>query len=333
MRHISVLNFGDCLGVSGSRLTIRSRDGELFETSLNRLRSIRIAKNGVSISSNLIQACAVRGIRLYFVDWQGKAIAAVSGAHQHAVVAIRKAQLHTIDSPKAQEIVRDILVSKITNQRAVLLYFRKYLAHTDPSSAEILTTAADRMRSQIELLKTRKIVEGHNWRVIFDGHEGQCAAVYWNALKDSHLLPTSFCSREGRGSLEITNAALNYGYTILQSYVWSVLDNAGFELYPGLLHADRPGKPALVLDFMEEYRAWGVDRNIIKMRQRLDGKKELDKELKSKIIAAIDGTVATAFPYRQKKVRLENIMQRQAYRLAACMIDVHKTYRGMKFRW
>ena len=189
------------------------------------------------------------------------------------------------------------------------------------------------MRSQIELLKTRKIVEGHDWRVIFNGHEGQCAAVYWNALKDSHLLPTSFCSREGRGSLEITNAALNYGYTILQSYVWSVLDNAGFELYAGLLHADRPGKPALVLDFMEEYRAWVVDRNIIKMRQRLDGKKELDKELKSKIIAAIDGTVATAFPYRQKKVRLENIMQRQAYRLAACMIDVHKTYRGMKFRW
>lgn len=159
MRHISVLNFGDCLGVSGSRLTIRSRDGELFETSLNRLRSIRIAKNGVSISSNLIQACAVRGIRLYFVDWQGKAIAAVSGAHQHAVVAIRKAQLHTIDSPKAQEIVRDILVSKITNQRAVLLYFRKYLAHTDPSSAEILTTASTVCALKLSYLKHEKLLK------------------------------------------------------------------------------------------------------------------------------------------------------------------------------
>lgn len=333
MRHISVVNFGDCLGVSGSRLTIRSRDGELFETSLNRLRSIRVAKNGISISSNLIQACASRGIRLYFVDWQGKAVAAVSGQHQHAVVAIRKAQLQTIDSPKAQEIVRDILVSKISNQRAVLLYFRKYLAQKDPASAEILTKASDQMRSQVELLKARKIIESRDWRVIFEGHEGQCAAIYWNALKNSHLLPDTFHSREGRGAVEITNVALNYGYSILQSYIWSVLDNAGFELYAGLLHADRPGKPALVLDIMEEYRAWVVDRNIIKLRQRLGDKAELDKELKSKIIEAIDGTVATAFPYRQKKVRLENIMQRQAYRLAASMIDRKKAYRGIKFRW
>lgn len=75
MKHLSICNFGDCLGVSGNRLTVRSKEGELQEYCLTHLRSICIAKNGISISSNLVQACAARGIRLYFLDWTGKSTA------------------------------------------------------------------------------------------------------------------------------------------------------------------------------------------------------------------------------------------------------------------
>ena len=105
--------------------------------------------------------------------------------------------------------------------------------------------------------------------------------VYWRTLRTSGLLPSSFQKREGRGSLEVTNAALNYGYSILEKFCWSALENAGLELYAGLLHVDRPGKPSLVLDFMEEYRAWVVDRNIIKLRARLGKETSLTREGKS----------------------------------------------------
>ena len=89
------------------------------------------------------------------------------------------------------------------------------------------------------------------------GYEGAAATLYWQALRTAGLVPETFLTREGRGSVEIVNAALNYGYAILQSYIWSALDNAGFELYAGFLHRRRPGKPSLVLDVMEEYRAMG----------------------------------------------------------------------------
>ena len=98
MKHLSICNFGDCLGVSGNRLTVRSKEGELQEYCLTHLRSICIAKNGISISSNLVQACAARGIRLYFLDWTGKSTACISGEHQHAVVQVRKAQFRAIES-------------------------------------------------------------------------------------------------------------------------------------------------------------------------------------------------------------------------------------------
>jgi CRISPR-associated protein Cas1 len=38
--------------------------------------------------------------------------------------------------------------------------------------------------------------------------------------------------------------------------------NAGLEPYCGFFHTTRAGKPSLVLDIMEEYRAWVVDRTI-----------------------------------------------------------------------
>jgi len=56
------------------------------------------------------------------------------------------------------------------------------------------------------------------------------------------------------------NSALNYGYGILYGQVWGAVMNAGFEPFAGFLHLDRPGKPSLVLDLIEEFRQPIVDR-------------------------------------------------------------------------
>lgn len=256
MKHLSICNFGDCLGVSGNRLTVRSKEGELQEYCLTHLRSICIAKNGISISSNLVQACAARGIRLYFLDWTGKSTACISGEHQHAVVQVRKAQFRAIESVLSHFLSREIILAKLRNQRAVLLYFQKYQAKAFPEKAALFHLAMDRIEHLHDHLKTLDhLMQTDEWRTVLLGYEGQAAEVYWRTLRTSGLLPSSFQKREGRGSLEVTNAALNYGYSILEKFCWSALENAGLELYAGLLHVDRPGKPSLVLDFMEEYRA------------------------------------------------------------------------------
>ena len=50
------------------------------------------------------------------------------------------------------------------------------------------------------------------------------------------------------------------------------------------------------------------------------------------IVNAIDETMATSIAWHKKSVRLENVLQRQAYRLAGAMVS-GKTYRGIRFRW
>src|SRR5204862_398077 len=69
--------------------------------------------------------------------------------------------------------------------------------------------------------------------------------------------------REGRGATDPLNAALNYGYGILYAQVERALLLAGLDPYAGFLHADRPGKPSLVLDLIEEFRQAVVDRTLI----------------------------------------------------------------------
>ena len=316
MRYLTVSSFGTALGLSGERLVVHEADGRTWETALSRLRTIRIEKKGISISTNLMLACAARGIRMFIVDWRGVGVVALSGLHQHAVVNIREAQFQAIHSSQGRIIAAEMIVAKIRNQRTVLLYFWKYLNKSAPEKAEKLREAADTIANIVT--KTKAEIEN---------------LQTWQALRTAGLVPETFLTREGRGSVEIVNAALNYGYAILQSYIWSALDNAGFELYAGFLHRRRPGKPSLVLDVMEEYRAWVVDRNIIKLRSMLkNSKRGLTQEIKSAIVNAIDETMANAVSWQGKSVRLENALQRQAYRLAGTVVD-GKHYKSIRFRW
>jgi CRISPR-associated protein Cas1 len=87
-----------------------------------------------------------------------------------------------------------------------------------------------------------------------------------------------------------------------------------------------------VLDIIEEYRAWVVDRNIIKLKSLLRYKHELDKEIKSQIIKSINETMNKQYQYNGKKLSLQSIMQRQVYRLSGAFMQ-QKNYKSYIFKW
>ena len=89
---------------------------------------------------------------------------------------------------------------------------------------------------------------------------------------------------------------------------------------------------ALVLDLMEEYRAWVVDRVVIKLRQQSEGTSLMDKELKKTCINEIQKTCSKTYLYRKKKLKLEHIIQRQVYRLCGHFYG-EKKYKAYLFKW
>jgi CRISPR-associated protein Cas1 len=326
MRHLTVTEFGQFLGMSGARLQVQ-QDGQIInEYPLSRLRTISIAKKGVSFSSNLLLACAERGIRLFLLDWRGVSVASLSGNHQHAVVRVRQEQFRYLEQPQARSLAAEMLHGKVRNQRAVLSYFNKSLKRPE------LDATSKQLAQHAIKLKNGNWLRHEQWREELMGLEGSAANLYWKSMQNCNLLPASFIRRHGRGANDIANQALNFGYTLLSSYVWHALSNAGLEIYAGILHVQRPGKPALVLDIMEEYRAWVVDRNVIKLREKMSETSELTPAIKKQLGFAIHKTFATRYPYKKSKMRLESILQRQCYRLAGVFVE-QKKYIAYRFKW
>ncbi|HIE55720.1 MAG TPA: CRISPR-associated endonuclease Cas1 [Chromatiaceae bacterium] len=326
-RHLTLTEHGQFLGVRGQCLLVRDDDRE-FEYPLSRLKSVQIAKKGVSISSDALLKCASRGIKLFVCDFRNQTVATLSGTSQHAVVAVRRAQFRALESDQRIALAARLIRGKIRNQRATLLYFGKY--HKDKSGhLQPVGEHLSRLATQARGLENNRHPQ---WRERLMGVEGQAAALYWQCLRDSGLLPAGFPGRTGRHALDATNMALNYGYAILTSYVWNAIINAGLEPYAGFFHAQRPGKPALVLDLMEEYRPWVVDRAVIKLRARLQGQTRIDAKLRKSLIGDIHQTFASRFPYRGRKLYLESILQRQVYRLAGAFSE-GRHYRPYLFKW
>lgn len=328
MRHLTIAQYGQFVGVTGERLVVREQDEIVLETPLSRLRSIAVAKDGISFSSNVVLACASRGIRFFVLDWRGQAVAAIAGQHRHAIANLRKQQFAFIDSPESRTTAAGMIYGKLRNQRAVLLYFGKY----HKQYAEQLKQAAESIDQQAQRLRQVNWTARDGWREEIMGLEGAAASVYWQTIGQLNWLGINFSKRVGRGATDLSNQLLNYGYALLSSYIWAALDNAGFELYAGVLHAERAGKPSLVLDMMEEYRAWVVDRQVISMRSQIQTEQSLDFKLKKQLANAIQKTMYNKYAYKKKRLRLETIIQRQAYRLAACVVDGQR-YQPYRFKW
>lgn len=333
MRYLTVTDFGSFLGLSSQCLVVK-QDGEIIkEIALSHLRGISIAKSGVSISADLVQACANRGIKIFFLDFRARVISAVIGQNQHATVALRKSQFNFISNDSSCfELSKELVLNKVRNQRAVLLYFSKYLRNDVNDEYQFLMFNIRKINSLIEQIKVLHFNEHRNWRNSLLGLEGLSARFYFETLANTSLFPDDFIKREGRHARSITNQSLNWSYAILESYVWQALDNAGLEVFAGIYHTDRPGKPSLVLDLMEEYRAWVVDRNLIKLRDMLSSYSYLNSKLKIVLTNAVHQTMQTKYPYNNKKVKLENILQRQAYKLAGAISGSNK-YKGYIFKW
>ena len=330
-KHIFIDEYGTFLGKTSERLTITQKDELKKELALNRIKSINILKNGISLSSDIIEACSLRGIKIFFLDFRNIAHTVLSSTASHAVANVRRAQFLTIESDYSKEIARALILGKLKNQRATLQYFYKYQKNTDKQSQK-LETAIIKIKDVIESLKTTELKNRPDWLGIIMGKEGGVASIYFDAIGSELFNDLDFSNRIGRGADDIVNSALNYGYAILTSFVWQSVINAGLEPFAGVLHTNRPGKPSLVLDIIEEYRGWVVDRNIIKLKSQLKDKKTLDTTIKKRIIEEINNTMNKKYLYNGKNLSLQGIMQRQVYKLTGAFMQ-QNDYKSYIFKW
>lgn len=319
MKHILINGYGYFLGLKSCRMIVKKGDEIINEYSLNRLKTIHIASSGVSISSDLIFALSARGIKTFFNTYNNQS--ALHTLYEHKSVVVKKSQYESENNGKGIELARQLILGKIKNQRSTLLYAtRKF-------SKENYVEIINKLDDLIIALKNNTAID-KNYML---GIEGKSADIYFTGLKTLRLFPETFYTRTKRYSTEMTNIALNYGYAILGNFIYKSLINAGLDPYFGVLHSVRSGKPSLVLDVMEEYRSFIVDRNVIKMKNKLESVKKFDtikKEVANEVIKSIGKTVI----YNGRSLSVESVIQRQIYKISAYLCG-EKKYKSYIFRW
>src|SRR5262249_808204 len=103
------------------------------------------------------------------------------------------------------------------------------------------------------------------------GYEGQAANLYFNVF-DLHLRQQradfAFGKRSARPPLDLINCLLSFIYALLRHDCIAALTATGLDPFVGYLHAERPNRPALALDLMEEFRPWLAERLAITLINR-----------------------------------------------------------------
>jgi len=212
----------------------------------------------VSVSPFLMGFCGEQGIGLSFYSEYGKFLARVQGK-QSGNVLLRRAQYRWADDEeKSVSIARLMVAAKISNGRSVLM--REVRNHGANPSIEAavkhLATSLRRVRSASTIPETM-------------GVEGDAAnryfAVFNGLLRGSGF---DFGGRVRRPPTDEVNALLSYAYTLITHECASALQGVGLDPYVGFLHQDRPGRPSLALDLLEEFRAPWADRFVLTLINR-----------------------------------------------------------------
>ena len=75
-------------------------------------------------------------------------------------------------------------------------------------------------------------------------------------------------TRTRRPPRDRINCLLSFTYALIRHDCVAALASIGLDPFVGFLHADRPNRPSLALDLMEEFRPWLADRLAITLINR-----------------------------------------------------------------
>lgn len=204
----------------------------------------------VGVSAQLLGFCCEQGISISYLSSHGRFLARVEGPVSGNVL-LRRAQYRASDDPaRCAAVVRNVLVGKIHNQRAVLAR-----GWRDHGACLIDVPSFQHALKHLKRIPYR-LLQGNDVDLL-RGLEGEAAQSYFGVFgqlirAESPLL--AFRGRNRRPPRDAFNALLSFLYTLLTHDCRSALESVGLDPAVGFLHRDRPGRASLALDLAEEFR-------------------------------------------------------------------------------
>lgn len=252
-----VMSEDSYLTLDGENIVVLSGKDTLARFPLHTLENI-LCFSHKGASPALMGACAVRNVGLSFFTPYGKFLARTMGEEQGNVL-LRKEQYRISDcEEKSLQYARNMILGKVYNCRwSIERTIRDHAARVD---SETLKAISLELQNGLVAINECKSMDS------LRGIEGQLASRYFSVFQEliiNQKEDFSFDTRNRRPPLDRVNAALSFAYTIVGNECANALRSVGLDPYVGFMHGDRPGRKALSLDLLEEFRGILADRFVL----------------------------------------------------------------------
>lgn len=312
--------YGTYIGCAGERLLLRlppkskGKERKTKEYPIRRINKIVILRPS-SISMHAVKLALEHEVDIVYLGAFGRPVGRIFSSDARGLATTRRAQLEVSSDPaKALALAKCFVAGKCRNQ----ITYLRFLSAKHGADFEKALTQAETIFKTMEMVRP-----GTGAREQLLGIEGFIADKYWDSLKQLHTFPGRI--PQGRDKF---NSAINYGYGILYNEVERACLYIGLDPYLGLYHSERYGKPALVLDLVEEFRTPVVDSAIMplfiekKLGRRGDFEKSganeyrLSPEGKAKVVEAVFGRLNRKVKWKRKERLVKDVIGEQSQHLA-----------------
>jgi len=246
----------------GERTRDRATDWRKLSVPVHMLESICVFGPS-TISPSALDLCWEHGIAVNFLSEAGYLQARMTGVADTSVT-LRRTQFRAADDPaKCANIARQIVAGKIQNSRNSLL--RAARENDSAEEQEEITQVTNALGWQIRGLASVMQIDA------IRGAEGLASSQYFSVFSlmlKQQRESFSFKARSRRPPRDRINCLLSFLYALVRHDCIAALTAAGLDPFVGYLHVDRPNRPSLALDLMEEFRPWLADRLAITLINR-----------------------------------------------------------------
>ena len=315
------------------RIVVSKRREVLLDVPVLKVSEV-VLVGRVGITTPALHMLLERDIGLSLLSASGEFLGRLAG-DRNTNTTLRRAQyLRAGEMDFRLSVARAVVEGKLWNSRV------RCLRIASSTSDQFARGVAEKLHSLIHHLGSAESLSAV--RAV----EGQGARAYFAVVR-AHLRPGwEFPRRKRRPPPDPFNALLGACYTLLTEAVYSAVVLAGLDPSCGFYHSERWGRPALVLDLMEEFRPLIADSVVLTLVNR---RMLVSKDFRSgptehpviltpqgfrKILQLFSERLRTGviIPRLKRRTTYHRLLEYQARRLAAVIEGRNQRYEPFRSR-
>ncbi len=315
-----------------NQIVIQEKNEIIDSIKANTVTVITIIGKGY-VTFDALNLIALNNIKLISINPRGQLLYTLESP-DYRNIKLKKAQYRLSENKQGIELSKELIKSKMKNQKATLTTLNK---NKQLKSVFNHRLKIDESINQLDEMKITRSNEETRMKIM--GLEGKASNEYWKGIKS--LIPSKigFVSRTKKPT-DLLNSMLNYGYAILASEITKSILVNGLDPYCGFLHFDMNSRTSLTFDLIEPFRQQIVDKTVIGLINRKQvNVKDLDKrnntlrlESRKLIAERILAKIYSTITYDDKTVTYSDLIRKQSHDLVKTLLDGEE-FKGFYLRW